>query len=76
MALVDAGLVKDLADIFTLTKEQVLDLERFAELSAENLLSAIQAKKTTTLPRFIYGLGIRHVGEQTSIDLAGAIQNT
>lgn len=69
-ALVDAGLVKDLADIYLLTKEQVLGLERFADLSAENLVSAIAAKKTTTLPRFIYGLGIRHVGEQTSIDLA------
>lgn len=70
VALVDAGFVNDLADIFTLTKEQVLGLERFAELSTENLVNAIQAKKTTTLPRFIYGLGIRHVGEQTSIDLA------
>lgn len=70
VALVDAGLVNDLADIFILTKEQVLGLERFAELSAENLVNAIQAKKTTTLQRFIYGLGIRHVGEQTSIDLA------
>ncbi len=70
VALVDAKLVNDLADIFTLTKEQVLGLERFADLSAENLVKAIQAKKTTTLPRFIFGLGIRHVGEQTSIDLA------
>lgn len=70
VALVDAGLVNDLADIFTLTKEQVLGLERFAELSAENLVSAIANKKTVPLARFIYGLGIRHVGEQTSIDLA------
>ncbi|MEK7471757.1 MAG: NAD-dependent DNA ligase LigA [Patescibacteria group bacterium] len=70
VALVDAKLVHDLADIFTLTKEQVVELERFADLSAENLVSAIKAKKTSTLPRFIYGLGIRHVGEQTSIDLA------
>jgi len=70
VALVDAKLVHDLADIFKLTKAQVLGLERFADLSAENLVNAIAAKKTTTLPRFIYGLGIRHVGEQTSIDLA------
>lgn len=69
-ALVDAGLVKDLADIYTLTKEQVLKLDRFAEVSANNLITAIQAKKNPELPRFIYALGIRHVGEQTAIDLA------
>jgi DNA ligase (NAD+) len=69
-ALVDAGLVHDLADIYTLTKDQILGLERFAELSAENLISAIADKKTIPLARFIYGLGIRHVGEQTSIDLS------
>lgn len=70
MALVDAGLVHDLADIYTLTKEQVLQLERFAEISATNLIAAIAAVKQPPLPRFIYGLGIRHVGSQTAIDLA------
>lgn len=70
IALVDAGLVKDIADIYAVTKEQVLGLERFAEVSASNLINAIQAAKTPELPRFIYGLGIRHVGQQTAIDLA------
>jgi DNA ligase (NAD+) len=70
IALVDSELVHDLADIYTLTKEQVLTMERFAELSAQNLITAIEAVKKPTLPRFIYGLGIRHVGTQTAIDLA------
>ena len=70
IALVDAGLVKDMADIYALTKEQVLDLDRFAEVSASNLINAINAVKTPELPRFIFGLGIRHVGQQTAIDLA------
>jgi DNA ligase (NAD+) len=69
-ALVDAKLVRDLADIYMLTKEQVLQLDRFAEVSASNLINAIQAAKQPQLPRFIYGLGIRHVGTQTAIDLA------
>lgn len=70
VALVDSGLVQDIADIFTLTKEQILTLERFADLSAENLVHAIAAVKTPELSRFIYGLGIRHVGAQTAIDIA------
>jgi DNA ligase (NAD+) len=69
-ALVDAGLVHDIADIYTLTKEQLLQLDRFADISASNLINAIAAKKRPSLPRFIYGLGIRHVGAQTAIDLA------
>jgi len=69
-ALVDAGLVKDLADIYTLSKEQVVELERFAEISATKLVDAIQAKKQPPLEKFIYGLGIRHVGAQTAVDLA------
>lgn len=70
VALVDAGLVHDLADIYTLTYEQVIALERFAEISTQNLLRAIEQVKQPPLPRFIYGLGIRHVGSQTAIDLA------
>ena len=70
VALVDAGLARDLASIYTITKEQLLQLDRFAELSASNLVQAIAATKTPELPRFIYGLGIRHVGQQTAIDLA------
>lgn len=69
-ALVDAGLVNDLADIYTLTREQVMSLERFADLSADNLIQAIAKVKNPPLPRFIFGLGIRHVGAQTAIDLA------
>ena len=68
VALVDAGLVKDLADIYTLTKSQLLTLERFAEISAGKLIGAIADKKQPPLERFVYGLGIRHVGMQTAID--------
>jgi DNA ligase (NAD+) len=71
-ALVDAGLVKDIADIYNLTKVHVLSLDRFAEISAQKLVAAINEKKTPALERFVYGLGIRHVGAQTAIDLANA----
>lgn len=70
VALVDAGLVKDIADIYTLTVDDLLKLDRFAEISANKLIDAIQAKKTPPLEKFILGLGIRHVGAQTAIDLA------
>ncbi len=70
IALLNAGLVKDPADLYTLNKQDVLKLERFADISAAKLVEAIQAKKQPELPRFIYGLGIRHVGVQTAIDLA------
>lgn len=69
-ALVEAKLVNDLADIYKLTKDDVLGLDRFAEISAQKLISAINEKRHPALPRFIYGLGIRHVGSQTAIDLA------
>ena len=69
VALVDAGLVNDLADIYTLTKDDLLRLDRFAEISAQKLIDAIAAKKQPALERFVYGLGIRHVGVQTAIDL-------
>jgi DNA ligase (NAD+) len=72
VALVDAELVKDLADIYTLTKEQLLSLERFADISADKLINAIADKKHPELYRFLYGLGIRHVGAQTAIDLVSA----
>lgn len=70
IALVDGGLVHDLADIYSLTKDQVLRLDRFADISAGKLVDAIQTSKRPPLARFIYGLGIRHVGTQTAIDLA------
>lgn len=72
VALVDAGLVQDLADIYSLTKEQLLQLERFADISAQKLIDAITEKKIPPLERFVYGLGIRHVGIQTAIDLVHA----
>lgn len=75
VALVDAGFVRDLADIYILTKEQLLTLERFAEISATKLINAIQEKKNPPLERFIYGLGIRHVGSQTAVDLAKAFES-
>ncbi|MEO5690564.1 MAG: NAD-dependent DNA ligase LigA [Candidatus Saccharimonadales bacterium] len=72
VALVDAGLVTDLADIYALTIEQLLELDRFADISANKLIAAIQEKKSPTFDRFLYGLGIRHVGTQTAIDLVKA----
>lgn len=70
LALLNGGLIKDTPDIYGLTKEQVLSLDRFAEISASKLVDAIQAKKNPTLERFLFGLGVRHVGIQTAVDLA------
>lgn len=75
VALVDAGLVRDIADIYTLTFEQVVALDRFAEISARKLIAAIQEKKTPPLEKFILALGIRHVGSQTAIDLAAKFES-
>ena len=74
-ALVEAGLVNDLADIYRLTKDDLLRLERFAEISAQKLIDAIAAKKQPALERFLFGLGIRHVGAQTAIDLANHFES-
>ncbi len=60
--MVDAGLVDDVADIFSLTESQLVDLDRFAEKSAANLIEAIAAAKQQPLSRLLFGLGIRHVG--------------
>src|SRR5437899_3508766 len=68
--LMERELVKDPADIFYLTKEQLLSLERYAEKSATNLYERVQAAKSRPLARILYGLGIRHVGETTANDLA------
>jgi len=70
IALIDAGLVKDPADLYTIKEGDLLKLDRFAEISAGKLVKAIADKKHPPLPRFIYGLGIRHVGVQTAVDLA------
>lgn len=71
-ALVDSGLVSSLSDLYRLTPVAVAKLERFAELSANNLVEAIQKSKTPPLAKFIAALGIRHVGIQTASALAAA----
>ncbi len=68
--LVERGLVKDVADIYYLSREQLLGLERMGEKSVQNLLAAIERSKRTTLARFLYALGIREVGEATAVTLA------
>ena len=68
--LLEEGLVEDPADLFELKEGDLVLLERFAEKSAENLVKAVSEKKEITLPRFIYALGIRNVGEETAIDLS------
>ncbi len=67
---VDEGLVKTIADLYRLTKSDLVTLERLAEKSADNLLSAIEKSKKTTLARLIYALGIRHVGDHVAHVLA------
>lgn len=69
-ALVDAGLVSSLSDLYRLKKEKVSSLDRFAELSAQNLIASISKSKTSPLNKFITALGIRHVGAQTATTLA------
>ena len=68
--LVDAGLVKSLADIYELTAEKLAGLERMAEKSANNVMESIERSKSVPLPRVIYALGIRFVGERTAQLLA------
>ena len=67
---VDKGLVKDVADIYYLRKEGLIALERMAEKSAQNIVDAIEISKSKPLSKFLYALGIRHVGETTAEDLA------
>lgn len=68
--LLNAGLVKTPADLYRLTKEQLLELERFGDKSASNLLEAIDASKGRPLSRLIFALGIRHVGAEVARELA------
>ncbi|WP_310628039.1 NAD-dependent DNA ligase LigA [Limnohabitans sp.] len=68
--LVDAGVVKTLPDLYRLGLTALVTLERMAEKSANNVLVSIEKSKQTTLPRFLFGLGIRHVGEATAKELA------
>jgi len=68
--LQEEGLISDAADLFTLRKEDLSGLERFGEKSAENIINSAAASKKVTLARFVYALGILHVGEETAEDLA------
>ena len=68
--LVDADVVKTLPDLYRLGLMALANLDRMAEKSAQNVLAALEKSKQTTLPRFLFGLGIRHVGEATAKDLA------
>ncbi len=66
----DEGLISDVVDLFLLKTEDINSLERFGEKSAENIVNSIQGAKRIQLPKFIYALGIPHVGEETAFDLA------
>ncbi|MFZ5520763.1 MAG: NAD-dependent DNA ligase LigA [Pseudomonadota bacterium] len=68
--LVDAGIIRTLPELYTLGLAKLSALDRMADKSAANLLAALERSKSTTLPRFLYALGIRHVGEATAKDLA------
>jgi DNA ligase (NAD+) len=69
--LLESGLVKDIGDVYSLTKEQLVGLERMGEKSAENLLAGIEASKRRPLANVLYALGVRHVGGETAVLLAG-----
>ena len=75
IALITAHLVSDIADIFTLRADDLLKLDRFADVSANKLVHAIQAKKNPPLNRFVFGLGIRHIGIQTATDIANTFRS-
>jgi DNA ligase (NAD+) len=68
--MVDAGVIRTLPDLYRLGLANLTALERMADKSAQNVLAALEKSKQATLPRFLYGLGIRHVGESTARDLA------
>jgi len=68
--LISVGLVNDIGDLYSLEISDLSDLDRMGKKSAENIIQSINGSKKTSLPRFLYGLGIRNVGEQTAKDLA------
>ena len=68
--LVDANVIRTLPDLYRLGLTSLIALDRMAEKSAQNVLAALEKSKQTTLPRFLFGLGLRHVGEATAKDLA------
>lgn len=69
--LVDGGIIRTLPDLYRLGLSSLVALDRMADKSAQNIVDALQQSKQTTLPRFLFGLGIRHVGEATAKALAG-----
>ena len=71
-SLSDAGLVEDVGDLYSLTVEQLLTLEGFAEMSAQNLVASIQASRTRPLPKLLTALGIKHLGPAASDSLSSA----
>jgi len=71
-ALLEAGLIKDVADLYSLTADQVAGLDRFAQKSADNLVAAIDRSRERPLRRLLFALGIRHVGERAALVLANA----
>ncbi|WP_370173288.1 NAD-dependent DNA ligase LigA [Leeuwenhoekiella palythoae] len=73
--LVNEGLIKNYADLYTLKKEQILPLERMAEKSADNLINGIEASKQVPFERVLFGLGIRYVGETVARKLAKQFKN-
>jgi DNA ligase (NAD+) len=73
--LLDAGLIKGAADLYGLTVEKLMALERFAEKSATNIVVALEASKSRPLDRLIFGLGIRMVGASSARDLAGSVDD-
>lgn len=75
LSLLDAKLINDQADIYSLNVDQLLTLERFADISANKLIKAIQSKKNPPLAKFLFGLGIRHIGVQTAIDLSNKFRS-
>ena len=68
--MTDSGLINHVADLYSLKARQIADMERMGEKSADNLIAALEKSKATTLPKFIYALGIREVGEATALSLA------
>src|SRR5690606_13333912 len=71
----DLGLIKNIADIYRLQKEQIVDLDGFGEKSATNLINAIEKSKQNSLEKLLFGLGIRYVGSKAAQIIAKRYQN-
>ncbi len=72
--LLDEGLIRDAADLYKLKEEDLATLEGFGDVSAKKMIAMIQSRRRVSLARFLYGLGIRHVGEETAVDIAAKFQ--